>query len=148
SAARLPEESVIPSISRTGPTDPHNRASGMADSVPSRIGDCQIVRQLGQGGMGVVYLGQHILLDRPVAIKVLPGVLFNQPRVVDRLGRGARIGAKLRHPNICQTLDARQEGGEFYFVMEYVEGEPLQQVIRREGPLPVSKACDLALQLF
>jgi hypothetical protein len=129
-------------------TVPPNGLPSLADSAPARIGDYQIVRQIGQGGMGVVYLGKHIHLDRFVAIKVLPAVLFNEPKAVDRLVREARIGARLRHSSICQILDARQEGGEFYFVMEYVAGESLQQVLRREGPLPISKACDLALQLF
>jgi serine/threonine protein kinase len=142
------EQAQTPSRPQSGTTGFPNRLPIPADSVPSRIGDCRIVRQIGQGGMGVVYLGQHVLLDRLVAIKVLPVVLFHSPEARDRLVREARIGARLRHSNICQILDAGQEGGEFYFVMEYVEGESLQEVLRREGPLPIPRVCDLALQLF
>ena len=124
------------------------RAGLMGDALPEQIGDYRVLRQIGRGGMGMVYLGQHVHLDRLVAIKVLYGVMFNDPTAVDRLIREARIGAMLRHPNICQILDARNEGGEFYFVMEYVEGKSLSEMIRGNGPLPIERACNLAVQLF
>src|SRR5262249_31401590 len=101
------------------------------ESGPRRIGKYQIVRELGRGGMGIVYDARDVL-DRRVAMKILPGARFTSPEAVQRLLREARVGASLKHPHICYVLDAGQEGGEFYFVMEFVEGEPLHAVLNRE----------------
>ncbi len=116
-------------------------------AMPNQLGDYEVIRTIGQGGMGLVYLGRHVHLDRKVAIKVIPGVMFRSKESINRLLREARIGAQLRHPNICQTLDARQEDGEFFFVMEFLEGATLHE-LSHDGPLPIGNSCHLALQLF
>jgi serine/threonine protein kinase len=120
----------------------------LAPSHPRQIGLYVIIDLIGRGGMGVVYKARHPTLDRLVAIKVLPGATFNCPEAAARLMREARIGARLGHPSICQILDAGQEGGDFYFVMEYLEGTDLSRVIGEQGPLPVRRACGLACQLM
>ena len=137
--------------SRVAPTAYHGDVSQPAvapdRAAPAALGRYQILRTLGRGGMGIVYLAHDTHLDREVAVKVLPGALFAGAPQVERLLREARIGASLKHPNLCQVLDAGQEGGEFYFVMEYVEGRPLSALID-ERPLPVAAACTYAAQLF
>jgi serine/threonine protein kinase len=123
---------------------------GLLDSsgAPRQFAQYEVLRTLGRGGMGIVYLARHSALDRLVAIKVLPGAMFADPDAVQRFLREARVGARLAHPNICRILDAGQEGGETYMVMEYLEGQSLREVIRRRHPLPIDLVCRLGLQLF
>jgi hypothetical protein len=97
-------------------------------------------RELGRGGMGVVFLARDISLDRPVAIKLLPPALAGVAALRARFLREARTAARLSHPNIV-PIHAVEEHGEFVlFVMGYVEGETLGQRIARQGPLPAGEA--------
>src|SRR3989441_683069 len=97
-------------------------------------------RELGRGGMGIVYLAQDARLERPVAIKLLPPALASQPELRAHLLREARTAAKLSHPNIV-PVHAVDEVGEFaFFVMAYVEGETLGARLRTGGPLPPFEA--------
>ncbi len=97
-------------------------------------------RELGRGGMGIVYLAQDARLERPVAIKLLPPALASQPELRAHLLREARTAAKLSHPNIV-PVHAVDEVGEFaFFVMAYVEGETLGARLRAGGPLPPFEA--------
>ena len=103
-------------------------------------GRYSIERELGRGGMGVVYLAREVRLDRPVALKLLPPVLAAQPGPRDRFLREARMAAKLSHPNII-PIHAVDEVGEFvFFAMAYVEGETLTDRVRRRGPLSAADA--------
>jgi serine/threonine-protein kinase len=103
-------------------------------------GRYSIERELGRGGMGVVYLAREVRLDRPVALKLLPPVLAAQPGPRDRFLREARTAAKLSHPNII-PIHAVDEVGEFvFFAMAYVEGETLTDRVRRRGPLSAADA--------
>ncbi len=97
-------------------------------------------RELGRGGMGVVYLARDISLDRPVAIKVLPPALASIPSLRDRFLREARIAARLSHPHIVPIHAVETADAFVYFVMGYVEGETLSQRIDRSGPLPPGEA--------
>lgn len=126
--------------------DPH-RASRSATGLDSLFvgfqgavaGRYSIERELGRGGMGVVYLAREVRLDRPVALKVLPPVLAAQPGPRERFLREARTAAKLSHPNIV-PIYAVDEVGEFvFFAMAYVDGETLAERVRRRGPLPPSE---------
>jgi len=101
----------------------------------------RIVRELGRGGMGVVYLAEHRLMERQVAIKVLSKSLVENPATVERFQREVRAAAKLDHPNIVRAYDAERAGDLHLLVMEYVEGLSLAQVLQRRGPLPVADAC-------
>jgi eukaryotic-like serine/threonine-protein kinase len=122
----------------------------MADiGVPDRLfldfqtavaGRYSLERELGRGGMGVVYLAREVRLDRPVAIKLLPPSKASDPRLRERFLREARTAAKLSHPNII-PIHAVEEIGEFvFFAMAYVEGETLTERVRHRGPLAPSEA--------
>jgi len=103
-------------------------------------GRYSLERELGRGGMGVVYLAREVRLDRPVAIKLLPPSKAIDPKLRERFLREARTAAKLSHPNVI-PIHAVEEIGEFvFFAMAYVEGETLTERVRRRGPLPPSEA--------
>src|SRR5687768_819164 len=102
----------------------------------SLAGRYSIDRELGRGGMGVVYLAREVHLDRLVAIKLLPPERAATPGLRARFLREARLAAKLSHPNII-PIHAVEETGEFvFFVMSYIEGETLAQRVLTRGPLP------------
>src|SRR6476469_7623240 len=102
-------------------------------------GRYSIDREIGRGGMGVVYLAREVHLDRPVAIKLLPPDRAVDPDLRERFLREARLAAKLSHPNII-PIHAVDETGDFvYFVMAYVDGETLAHRVRTRGPLPSSE---------
>lgn len=103
-------------------------------------GRYSLERELGRGGMGVVYLAREVRLDRPVAIKLLPPSRASDPKLRERFLREARTAAKLSHPNVI-PIHAVEEIGEFvFFAMAYIEGETLTERVRRRGPLPPSEA--------
>lgn len=103
-------------------------------------GRYSLVRELGRGGMGIVYLAHEVALDRPVALKVLPPALAHRTDLRERFLREARTAAKLSHPNIVPIF-AVDEVDEFvFFAMAYVHGETLGARIKRKGPLPPSEA--------
>ena len=97
-------------------------------------GKYRIVRKLGQGGMGIVYLADHILLTGQVALKFMAGELSKDPRFIRRFRDEARAAFRLRHPNIVQVLDLDQaEDGTLFIAMEYVDGPSLDSVLREAG---------------
>src|SRR5688572_10910438 len=101
-------------------------------------GRYSLQRELGRGGMGVVYLAREVMLDRPVALKLLPSVYSTQPDLRERFLREARTAARLSHPHIV-PIHAVDVVGDFVFmVMAYIEGQTLEQRVRERGPLPVS----------
>jgi serine/threonine-protein kinase len=103
-------------------------------------GRYSLEKELGRGGMGVVYLAREVRLDRPVAIKLLPPSKASDPRLRERFLREARTAAKLSHPNVI-PIHAVEEIGEFvFFAMAYIEGETLTERVRRRGPLAPSEA--------
>ncbi len=114
--------------------------------LPTRIGPYPIEREVGRGGMGIVYLGRDTRLDRPVAIKVLPAAFASDPERLARFEREARLLASLHHPNVAGIFGLEESGGHRFLVLEYVEGETLAQRISR-GPLPVDEAVDVCRQI-
>jgi serine/threonine-protein kinase len=94
----------------------------------------RIDRRIGEGSRAVVYLGHDLLADRPVAVKALRPRFTADRAVREQFGRDASVGAGLIHPNIVQILDFGEDTGTPYVVMEYLESEPLQDVIKNEGP--------------
>src|SRR4051794_25783518 len=112
-----------------------------------RVGAYVILDLLGRGGMGAVYLGEHRELRRKVAIKVLvPGRDDDQKLAVERFQREARAAAALDHPNIVRIFDVSRLGDTPYLVMEYIEGETLQQVLDRDGAVPFPTATEYVAQ--
>jgi len=96
-------------------------------------GKFKIIKILGAGGMGTVYLGEHTLLKRSVAIKELPLHLLSNPALVERFLREGQALARLSHPNIVQVFDLFSENGRHYLVMEYVDGTSLDSLIRNKS---------------
>jgi Protein kinase domain/Domain of Unknown Function (DUF1080) len=112
--------------------------------IPSALRDhprYRILRQLGRGGMGVVYQAEHRVMERLVAIKVITQALVDKPEAVERFQREVRAAAKLDHPNIVKAYDAEQAGDLQLLAMEYVEGQSLADVLAKKGPLPIANAC-------
>ena len=102
-------------------------------------GRYQVLELLDSGGMGAVYLGKHVRMDMPVAIKFLHGHLSTNDTTVKRFFREAKIAAKLQHPNIINVLDTGvTPKNDPYLVMEYLEGESLHALLSRTGPLGLS----------
>ena len=104
-------------------------------------GRYSIERELGRGGMGIVYLAREVRLDRPVALKLLPPSLAARPELRERFLREARTAAKLSHPNIIPIYAVDEVDAHVFFAMAYVEGETLTARVRSRGPLaPVDAA--------
>jgi formylglycine-generating enzyme required for sulfatase activity len=104
----------------------------------------RIVRALGRGGMGTVYLAEHILLGRQRALKFISGELSNDPKFLKRFRLEAQAAIDLRHPNVVEVVDLDQaEDGSPYIAMEYVDGPSLRQALA-DGPFHVERALDIA----
>ena len=105
----------------------------------------RIDRELGRGGMGVVYLGFDRLMERPVVVKVVNKELLKKPGATDRFLREIRSAARLHHPNVMATYAAIQEGDLLAFAMEYVPGDDLADTVRslaaKGQRMPVAHAC-------
>ena len=102
----------------------------MLAGEPRTIGDFRILREIGRGGMGVVYEAEQVSLGRRVALKVLPGMAATSPEAVARFQREASAAASLSHPGIVQVYEAGQRDGLHYIAMELVEGHGLAGIIR------------------
>ena len=111
-----------------------------------RFGSYDIIKLLGQGGQGEVYLAQDLRLHRPVAIKILASDLLNNTEYLARFTREARLCASLSHPGICTIHEIDQIDGQTYICMEYVEGKNLRDLIK-STPIPLDRALDLAIQI-
>jgi len=107
----------------------------------------EIIRLLGEGGMANVYLGEDTILNRKVAIKVLRGDLANDEKFLRRFQREALSASSLSHPNIVEMYDVGEDDGNFYIVMEYIEGRNLKQLLKRRGSLTLNEVIDIMLQL-
>jgi len=118
----------------------------MALTSGTKLGPYEIQSPLGAGGMGEVYRARDPRLDREVAIKVLPARLASDPSLKQRLEREARAVSKLSHPHICTLHDIGHQDGVDFLVMEYLEGETLEQRLSR-GPLPPDQTLRYATQI-
>jgi eukaryotic-like serine/threonine-protein kinase len=105
------------------------------------IGKYKVLERLGSGGMGTVFLCEHKFMRRRVAVKVLPTAKAADPSSLQRFYQEARAVAALDHPNIVHAYDIDQDENLHFLVMEYVDGPSLQEMIRRSGPLAVTRAC-------
>src|SRR5262249_49003044 len=107
--------------------------SSPLDEPPAqqRLGDFEIVRELGRGGMGVVYEARQISLNRKVALKVLSGSLGLTPKAVPRFRREAEAAARLHHTHIVPVYTSGEENGTHFYVMELIPGPSLDAVIRQ-----------------
>ena len=107
----------------------------------------EIVKSIGEGGMANVYLAIDVILGRKVAIKILRGDLANDEKFIRRFKREALSASSLSHPNIVEMYDVGEDNGNYYIVMEYIDGKTLKQLLKKRGNLTVSEATDIMLQL-
>lgn len=112
-----------------------------------KIGPYVLSREIGRGGMGVVYLAHDTRLGRDVAIKALPRDLPTDERRRERLRREARAAAALAHPNIAIIHALEEEGDELYVVSEYVRGHTLREELTAQGPLPGARLVETAIEI-
>lgn len=120
------------------------------DEIPPELRDhprYELRHKLGAGGMGVVFLAQHKVMERLVALKVLHQSLLATPETVERFRREARAAAKLDHPNIVKAFDAETVADWQILVMEFVEGRDLADATQHRGPFSVLHACNYAFQV-
>jgi eukaryotic-like serine/threonine-protein kinase len=106
-----------------------------------------ILKRIGEGGMGRVYLGEHVKMNRQCAIKVMSPALVNDAESASRFAREASSAARIIHPNVAAVFDYGESEGLVYLVMEYVDGEPLSRLLAREAPFALERAVDLARQI-
>lgn len=107
----------------------------------------QIIKSIGEGGMANVYLAYDTILDRNVAIKLLRGDLASDEKFVHRFQREALSASSLNHPNIVEVYDVGEDNGDYYIVMEYIEGKHLKDLLKKRGKLTTSEVVDIMLQI-
>src|SRR3989442_926766 len=110
-------------------------------------GRYRIEGEIGSGGMSTVYLAFDETLERPVAVKVLHREVSRDESALERFRREARLVAQISHPHVVMVIDAGEDDGHPYIVLEHVRGETLKDRIRRLGPLPVSEAVAYAIEI-
>ena len=106
-----------------------------------------VLQRVGEGGMGRVYLAEHVRMGRMCALKVMRSQLLNDDEAMARFAREASNAARILHPNVAAVFDYGEADGVVYLVMEYVEGEALSTIVARERALPVPRVLDLAKQV-
>jgi serine/threonine-protein kinase len=114
--------------------------------IPQSIGPYEVLREIGRGGMGVVYLARDSKLERDAAIKALPADVTQDDERLSRFEREARLLATLHHPNIAAVYGLEEVEGARYLALEYVEGEDLSVILSR-GAIPVDEALSIARQI-
>ncbi|HEY1376250.1 MAG TPA: serine/threonine-protein kinase, partial [Gemmataceae bacterium] len=104
-------------------------------------GKYKLLDRLGAGGMGQVFLCEHVRMKRLVALKILPTDKLDDPTALERFEREARASAALDHPNIVRAHDIDTDNKLHFLVMEFVDGSSLQDIVKKHGPLDVVRAC-------
>jgi serine/threonine protein kinase len=134
-------ETGDPSVAATAQPTPASPTD-----IPSQLGGYQILKELGRGGMGAVYLARQVSLDRPVALKVMNAQWAKNPNFVVRFTREAYAAAQLLHHNVVQVYDIGEHAGIHYFSMEFVEGQSLGDKLKKDGKLAPELAASYILQ--
>ncbi len=112
-------------------------------------GKYQLIEQVGGGAMGQVFKAEHLMMNSIVAIKILHPEISGNAEMLERFKREAQSAAAITHSNICKVMDfAVLENGDFYLVMEFLEGDTLQKKIRNEGKIAPEKAVFIMKQLL
>jgi eukaryotic-like serine/threonine-protein kinase len=117
-----------------------------SSGVPETVSHYRILKKLGAGVMGEVYLAEDTRLNRKIAVKFLPSDLAADERAKKRLLREAQAAAKLDHPNICAIYEVTEEDGRSFIVMQYIEGVTLARRLQH-NPLGLKEALDMAVQV-
>jgi hypothetical protein len=123
-------------------------AAPASDLVGQVVADrYHVVKKLGEGGLGQVYLAEHVKMGRRSAIKVMNPSMVHDPDAVARFNREASNASRITHPNVCAIYDfGETPDGLIYLAMEFIEGEPLTDLLKREGALPVPRATAVFMQ--
>ena len=124
------------------------RSDPASDLVGQVVADRYVVlRQLGEGGMGQVYLAEHVRMGRKSALKVMHPAMGADADAISRFNREATNASRISHPNVCAIYDfGETPEGMIWLAMEYVDGEPLTKLVERTGALPAPRAADIARQ--
>jgi predicted Ser/Thr protein kinase len=122
--------------------------SASADLVGQVVADrYHIIKKLGEGGMGAVYLGEHVKMGRKSAIKVMAAQMSQDPDAISRFNREASNASRISHPNVCQIYDfGETTDGLIYLAMEFIEGQALKDVIETAGALHPARAASILKQ--
>jgi len=121
-------------------------AEPLGDDIPERLGGYEVLKVLGKGGMGAVLLGRQVSLDRKVALKVMHPRIAKNPGFVARFTREAYAAAQLTHHNVIQIYDIGEERGQHFFSMEFVPGQSLMDLVKKDGKLAPEAAVGYILQ--
>ena len=124
-------------------------ATPASDLVGQVVADrYHVIKKLGEGGMGQVYLAEHVKMGRRSAIKVMNPSMVHDPDAVARFNREASNASRITHPNVCAIYDfGETPDGLIYLAMEFIEGEPLTDLLERDGALPVRRAAQIFSQV-
>jgi len=122
--------------------------SASADLVGQIVADrYHILKKLGEGGMGAVYLGEHVKMGRKSAIKVMAAAMSQDPDAISRFNREASNASRISHPNVCQIYDfGETPDGLIYLAMEFIEGKSLKDIVEEAGALPAQRAATIIRQ--
>ena len=125
------------------------RPKGSADPLVGRVlaDRYHILKKLGEGGMGRVYLGEHVKMNRQCAIKVMSAQLVNDSESAQRFAREASNAARIIHPNVAAVFDYGESDGLVYIVMEYIDGVSLSRILEHERVIAPHRALDIARQV-
>lgn len=117
------------------------------ETMPLKVADYQIIKQLGQGAMGIILLGEHTVTKKKAALKLLVPDMQNNEKAVQRFLQEAKVHSRLNHPNIVKVYDVGYCGnsGKLYIAMEYVDGYSLEVALNKRGPLSVRDALKIAI---
>ena len=124
----------------------------MSDEGPAQIGELvagryEIVRLLGQGGMGAVYAAKQVSMDRMVALKLIRPQVAASTEIGKRFHREMQATSRIEHPNVIQVFDYGEDAGRLFLAMEFLAGKPLSKVIAESGTLPTGKLLHIAQQV-
>jgi predicted Ser/Thr protein kinase len=120
---------------------------GLPAGTAGELGGYRLIEQIGKGGMGIVYRGEHVQTGRMAALKVLTPELQEEPGFRQRFEREAQYAGSLPHPNVIPLFDAGEQDGLLYMAMEYVDGRDLKELLSDEGPLDAARAVSLLTQV-
>ena len=139
-----------PTLPAADSSDPETNERLFGQSIPAELAShprYRIQKRLGIGGMGTVYLAEHRLMDRSVALKVIRRDLLGNDALVERFRREVKAAARLAlHPNIVAAYDAEHAGDFHFLVMEFVDGSDLARLVKSQGPMPCALACETVKQ--
>jgi len=116
-------------------------------NIPSKIDKYEVIEEIGRGGMAVVYKALHPFLNRYVAIKVLPEYFVQDREFVERFSREAKTMISLHHNNIVRVYDAGIYNGQYFIVMEYIEGKTVKELIKEKGKIGIDEAVNIVYEI-